>query len=99
MGISVDQLRQELPGKSLAQVASAHNKNPSDVATALKNAANQQIDQAVSSGRLTADQGNQRKQQVDQQIDQRMNQVTPQGGPGAGRGSRGTATPTPTPTP
>ena len=95
IGISVDQLRQELPGKSLAQVASAHGKNTSDVATALKNAANQQIDQAVSSGRLTADQGNQRKQQIDQGIDQRINQVVPQGGFGAGRGARPAGTPTP----
>jgi transposase-like protein len=43
MGISTDQLRAELPGKSLAQVAQSHGKNASDVATALKNAAHQQI--------------------------------------------------------
>jgi hypothetical protein len=43
IGISADQLRAELPGKSLAQVAQNHNKNASDVATALKNAAHQQI--------------------------------------------------------
>jgi hypothetical protein len=39
-----------LPGKSLAQVAQAHGKNPNDVATALKNAAQQRIDQEVTAG-------------------------------------------------
>jgi hypothetical protein len=82
IGISVDQLRQELPGKSLAQVAQAHGKNPTDVATALKNAANQRIDQAVAAGRLTAEQATQQKQQAAQRIDQLMNQVLPQGNPG-----------------
>jgi hypothetical protein len=44
IGISPEQLRAELPGKSLAQVAEAHGKNPADVAAALKKAADAQID-------------------------------------------------------
>ncbi len=94
IGIPVTQLQQELAGKSLAQVAQAHGKSPADVATALKNAAHQRIDQEVASGRLTADQATQRKQQVDQAIDQHLTAVAPQGGPG---GPRGVAKPTPTP--
>ena len=87
IGITPEQLKTELPGKSLAQVAQAHGKTANDVATALKNQANQQIDQAVTAGRLTADQANTRKQQIDQRIDQMVNQVMPQGGPrGFGRG-------------
>jgi polyhydroxyalkanoate synthesis regulator phasin len=86
IGISPDQLRTEVQGKSLAQVAQAHGKTANDVATALKNAAHQRIDQAVSSGRLTADQGNTQKTQVDQRIDQLVNQVLPQRGPGGPRG-------------
>jgi polyhydroxyalkanoate synthesis regulator phasin len=90
IGITVDQLRQEIAGKSPAQVAQAHGKNPSDVATALKNAANQRIDQAVTAGRLTADQATQAKQQAAQQIDQSMNEVRPaQGTPGTRGGPRG----------
>jgi hypothetical protein len=85
IGISVDQLRQELPGKSLAQVAQAHGKTGDAVATALKNAANQRIDQAVTAGRLTAEQATQQKQQQAQRIDQIVNQVMPQ----AGQGPRG----------
>lgn len=96
IGISVDQLRQELPGKSLAQVAQAHGKNPADVATALKNAAHQRIDQAVAAGRLSADQASQLKQQADQRIDQYMQQVVPANGRGFrgwGWGPRAPATP------
>lgn len=98
IGISVDQLRQELPGKSLAQVAQAHGKNPSDVANALKNAINQRIDQTVAAGRLTTEQANQAKQQAAQRIDQLMTQVVPQGGlrgPWRGPAPAGTGTPTP----
>ena len=84
IGITPDQLRTELPGKSLAQVAQAHGKSANDVATALKNAAHQRIDQEVSSGRLTADQANTRKSEADQRIDQLVNQVIPQRGGGRG---------------
>ncbi len=77
IGIPAAQLRQELAGKTLTQVAQAHGKNPADVATALKNAAHQRIDQDVTSGRLTADQATQRKTQVDQRIDQEMTEVAP----------------------
>jgi hypothetical protein len=85
LGITPDQIRTELPGKSLTQLAQAHGKNPTDVADALKNAEHTRIDQAVSNGRLTADQGNQAKQRGDQRIDQLMNRTFPQGGPGRGR--------------
>jgi hypothetical protein len=77
IGVTPQQLRTELPGKSLAQVAQAHGKNPADVATALKNAADQRIDHEVTTGKLTADQAVQRKQTVDQRIDQAVNRVVP----------------------
>jgi hypothetical protein len=48
IGITPQQLRQELPGKSLAMVAEAHGKNPADVANALKTASNAHIDQAMN---------------------------------------------------
>jgi hypothetical protein len=94
IGITPQQLRSELAGKSLADVAKAHGKTAADVATALKNAAHTRIDQAVTAGRLTADQANTQKTQVDQRIDQLVNQVMPQGRPGgpggfAGRGGPG----------
>ncbi|MCC6176392.1 MAG: hypothetical protein IT305_13885 [Chloroflexi bacterium] len=84
IGISADQLRQELPGKSLADVARAHNVDPSTVANALKQDANARIDQAVSAGRLTSDQATQAKQRVSDRIDQMMNGQMPSGQPGHG---------------
>ncbi len=78
IGISVDQLKQELPNKSLAQVAQAHGKTPADVAAALKNAAHQRIDQAAAGGKLTADQAAQWKARADHRIDKLMNRVVPQ---------------------
>lgn len=87
IGITADQLRQELPGKSLAQVAQAHGKTANDVASALKTAANQRIDQEVTAGRLSADQATQRKQEIAQRIDRLVNDVRPQGGPRGGPGA------------
>jgi hypothetical protein len=89
IGITPQQLRTELQGKSLTQVAQAHSKNPADVATALKNEAHQRIDQAVTSGRLTADQGNTAKTAADQRIDQMMTRVVPAGAPAGGPGGPG----------
>jgi transposase-like protein len=79
IGISTQQLQQELPGKTLTQVAQAHGKNPDDVATALKNAANTRIDQAVTNGRVTSDEANTQKTNIDARIDQLMNMTVPQG--------------------
>jgi hypothetical protein len=93
IGITPQQLQTELAGKSLAQVAASHGKQRSDVVTALTNTANSQIDQAVSSGQLTADQGNTRKTNIDNRIQQLVDQTWPQGGPGGPR--RGPGTPQP----
>ncbi|HEY1295859.1 MAG TPA: hypothetical protein VGJ60_22510 [Chloroflexota bacterium] len=85
MGITPQQLRTELAsGKSLAQVASSHGTTGADVAAALKDAANKRIDDAQSNGRLTVDQANTAKTNIDQRIDQLVNQVMPQGVPGRG---------------
>ena len=75
IGIPADQLRTELNGKSLAQVATTHGKTANDVATALKNAAHTRIDQAVTAGKLTADQATTQKTAIDQRIDQLVNRV------------------------
>jgi hypothetical protein len=89
IGITPQQLRSELAGTTLTAVAQSHQKNPADVATALKNAAHTRIDQAVANGRLTADQGNTQKTNIDARIDQLMMQTIPQApvrrGPGGGQ--------------
>jgi hypothetical protein len=84
IGMPADQLRTELSGKSLAQVATAHGKTANDVATALKNAAHTRIDAAVTAGKLAADQAATQKTQADSRIDQLVNQVLPQRGAGKG---------------
>jgi hypothetical protein len=90
IGITVEQLHQELPGKTLADVASAHNVDPATVARTLKDAANARIDQAAAAGRIPSDQVTQVKQRASDQIDQLMTrQVPAEGfqprGPRAGR--------------
>lgn len=81
IGITADQLRQELPGKSLTDVAKAHNADPAKVAAALKDAEHTRIDQAVTNGRLTADQATQAKQRADAAVDQMMTRQFPTGMP------------------
>jgi hypothetical protein len=77
IGIPLDQLRAELATSSLTQVALAHGADPSALATAMKSAADAQIDAAVTNGRLTADAAAQRKTQTEQRIDQLMTQAPP----------------------
>ena len=92
LNISVDQLRQELPGKTLTAVAQAHNVNPATVASALKTAANSRIDAAASAGRIPTDQVAQAKQRASDRVDQLMTQPAPaagQRGPGAPTGGSG----------
>ena len=48
--------------------------------TALQNAAHTRIDQAVANNRLTADQANTIKSNLDTRINDLVNQVVPQGG-------------------
>jgi len=91
LNLQPDQLPQELPGKSLTDVARAHNVDPSVVANALKAQASQRIDQAAATGRIAADQVATAKQQANQRIDELMTRQTPamgQGGPGDQRGPR-----------
>jgi hypothetical protein len=86
MNITFDQLRQELAGKTLAEVAAAHNVDASAVANALKAAATGRIDQAVAANRMTADQANQAKQNLDQRINDLMSRTFPAAGQGRGPG-------------
>lgn len=77
IGITLDQLRQELPGKSLSDVAKAHNVDPSKVADALKADANAKIDQLASGRNLSADRVTQLKQHAAALIDRLMSRQFP----------------------
>jgi hypothetical protein len=83
LGVSVDQLRQELAGgQTLTQVAQAHSVDPTTVANALKQAADARIDQDATAGRIPADQVATAKQRAAERVDQMMSQAGPQRGPG-----------------
>jgi uncharacterized protein YidB (DUF937 family) len=56
LGLSEDELRTALDGKTLAQVAKDRGKSVSGLVAALVAAENKRIDEAVASGRLTKDQ-------------------------------------------
>jgi len=101
------QLRQELQGKTLTDVARAHNVDPTTIANALKAQASQRIDQAAASGRIPSDQVAAAKQQANQRVDELMtrqfptagqDRPGPRGGP-FGPGFPGTGQPGGTPGP
>ncbi|MBV9356916.1 MAG: hypothetical protein JO023_15495 [Chloroflexi bacterium] len=54
LGISTDQLRQELTGRSLAEVAQQHGKSADEVTNVVVTTADQQLDTAVSQGQLSS---------------------------------------------
>jgi hypothetical protein len=55
LGLTGEQLWQELQGKSLTDVANAHKVDPKDVAKALKDAAYARIDQEKTDGKILTD--------------------------------------------
>jgi len=87
IGITESDLRSELrSGKSIAQVASAKGVEIQTVVDALVAAATQRIDEAVSSGKLTAAQAETMKGSLAERITDRVNSVRPEGGRRRGGG-------------
>jgi hypothetical protein len=75
LGISEDQLRQQLTGKSLTDVAKAHNVDPQKVANAIKAARESDLDQAIQAGKIPADMANRFKTKLDEEIAMLMTTV------------------------
>ena len=74
IGITTDQLKTELQGgKSVAQVAQAHNVDVAKVKTAVLANAKTQLDQAVKDGKLTQAQADQANTMLTNRIDQILN--------------------------
>lgn len=86
IGIPLDQLHQELTGKTLTDVARAHNVDPKAVADALKADHASRVDQAVANGRLTAEQAAQAKVDGAAKVDDMMTRTFAPVGPREGRG-------------
>jgi hypothetical protein len=72
LGISEDQLRKELDGKSLTDVAKAHNVDPRKVASAIKAAREAELDQAVQANKMPAQIANDIKANFDKEIEMQM---------------------------
>jgi len=80
IGISEDQLKQELAGKSLTDVAKAHHVDPQKVSTAIKSARETDLDSAVQSGKLPAELARNIKSHLDSEIEMLMRVVRPADG-------------------
>ena len=74
LGVSVDQLTQQLQGgKSLAEIATEQGKSVTGLKQALLTAAKANLDRAVAAGEMTADQEQQLLAQFSSQIDAFVN--------------------------
>ena len=79
LGLTTDQLRTELQsGKTLADVAKAHDKSVDGLVDALVAAAKEHLDGAVAAGRLTQTQEDQILGDLKQRITDRVNGKLPQ---------------------
>ena len=67
--------REELNGKSLTDVAKAHNVDPRKIADAIKAARTGELDQAVQANKLPADVASRLKANLDQEIEMQMSIV------------------------
>jgi ElaB/YqjD/DUF883 family membrane-anchored ribosome-binding protein len=84
-GESTDDLKQELPGKTLAELAASHGKSTQDVVNTIVKTANDQLDQVAQTRNIPAD----RVSQIKQQISERTQQfVTTHRFPARGSGLR-----------
>ncbi len=84
LGISVDKLFSELrAGKTLAQVAKAHDKSLDDIKDAAGGVLSKRLDAAVKQGHLTRSQADQILKRLPEMIDH-LGKGGPVGGPGFG---------------
>ncbi len=75
LGITPEQLRTELNGQSLAQVAQAHGKSRDQLIQFLVSTAQQRLNEAVQAGRLTQQQADQRLADLRARIEQLVDRV------------------------
>ncbi len=84
LGITEDQLRKEQSaGKSLADIARAHNVDPKVVADAMKTQRRTELDRAVSDGVMPKDTADTIKSHIDAEVDHLMQAVPTVGANGA----------------
>ena len=82
LGIDLDELRTELQsGKTLAEIATAHDIDVQQVIDALTAAAKAKLDAAVTAGRITQEQADTRLSEMTTKLKDLVNQPLPTGGP------------------
>ena len=90
IGISTTDLEAQLKdGTTLADVAKANNVDPNAVVLALVADMNARTDAAVAAGKLTAEQGEQRKANAAERVTDMVNNGPRHGGPGGRHGGPG----------
>ncbi len=82
LGISHEQLREELRGSTLEAVARAHGVNPDALATALTNNVRDRVNQAVAEGRLSQERADRMVERASEMIQRFMTFQIPDGPPG-----------------
>lgn len=75
LGVTAEQLRTELNGTSLAQVAQNHGRTRAQLVQFLVSSAQQEFAQAVQAGRLTQQQADQRLAELQSRIEQMVDRV------------------------
>jgi uncharacterized protein YidB (DUF937 family) len=89
LGLSPEQLQAHFKaGKSIADIAREQGKDPAVVRAQLLAALNARIDDAVKSGRLSAERAAQMKARLEQHADRLMNHKPSQDGPQRGQGEQ-----------
>jgi ribosomal protein S20 len=89
LNLSVDDLRSKLEGdKTIAQVAQEQGVDVQTVIDAMVADATAHIDQAVQDGKLTADQANERKSNLQERITKLVNEGKPKGEGPRGHGPK-----------
>ena len=83
IGVTVEELRTALQdGQTIAEVAAANDVDAQVVIDALVDAASARIDEAVADGELTAEEGEERKANLDERMTALVNGERPPHGPG-----------------
>lgn len=86
LGVTEDELREQLEEKTLAQIAKDQGKSVTGLVAALVNAAEKAIDEAVADGRLTQKRADELKSKLDERIESFVNGEFAERGHGFHRG-------------
>lgn len=87
LGVTADELRTELEsGKTLADVAGEKGVAVDTLVQALVDAETAKINEAVTAGRMTQEQADERLADLETRVTARVNGEMPEGGPGRGPG-------------